>query len=169
LIDVSPDEKSLLYHAGPGLYSLRLDDPSSAPQFLANATEARFSPDGHWIVFKQINVDGTEVWVRPFPSGGLPTQLTPNGGANPIWRGEEIFYRKGSKIYAVKVHASGSSFSAGAPEALFDVRVPSGMFGDSTPIDVSRDGSRILFAQGSEDADSQMTYVTTDWPSARHR
>ena len=29
--------------------------------------------------------------------------------------------------------------------------------------------SRILFAQGSEEADSQNTYVTTDWTSARHR
>jgi hypothetical protein len=64
---------------------------------------------------------------------------------------------------------SGSSFSAGAPEALFDVRVPSGMIGDSMPMDVSRDGSRILFAQGSDKADSQITYVTTDWTSARHR
>jgi Tol biopolymer transport system component len=171
LIDVSPDEKTLLYHAGPRLYSLRLDDPSSAPQLLANAVLARFSPDGHWIVYMQGTSESTEVLVQPFPSGGLPTQLTPNGGEDPVWRGDgqEIFYRKGSKIYAVKVHVSGSSFSAGAPEALFDVRVPSGMIGDSMPMDVSRDGSRILFAQGSDKADSQITYVTTDWTSARHR
>jgi hypothetical protein len=121
-------------------------------------------------VYKQITSESFEVLVQPFPSGGFPTQLTPNGGENPVWRGDgqEIFYRTGSKIYAVKVHVSGSTFSAGAPEALFDVRVPSGLIGDSTPMDVSRDGSRILFAQGS-DKDSQITYVTTDWTSARHR
>jgi len=171
LIDVSPDEKTLLYHEGNRLYSLRLDDPSSAPQYLANAVQARFSPNGRWIAYQQAIGKSSEVLVRPFPAGGLPTQLTQNGGTNPVWRGDgqEIFYRQGSKIYAVKVHVSGGSFSAGPPAALFDVRIPSGMVGDSTPMDVSRDGSRILFAQGTDKAESQITYVTTDWTSLRRR
>jgi Tol biopolymer transport system component len=167
---VSPDEKTLLYHAGPRLYSLRLDDPNAPPQLIAEAYQAKFSPDGHWIVYTHPTNDGREVYVQQFPSGGLPTQLTPNGGQDPVWRGDgqEIFYRKGPKIFAVKVHTKGTTFSAEEPEALFDVRVPSGMVGDAMPMDVSRDGSRILFTQAPEQRDSK-TYVMTDWTAKLHQ
>jgi Tol biopolymer transport system component len=170
LIDVSPDGKTLLYRAGPRLYSVRLDDPGAFPQMLANAVQARFSADGHWIAYVSTG-DYRQLWVRPFPSGGLPMQLTSDGGSDPVWRGdgEEIVYRNGSKIYAMRVHVKGNVLSAEPPQALFDVRVPSGMIGDSMPMDMTRDGSKILFAQGVENADSNTTYVMTDWTTALHR
>ena len=41
------------------------------------------------------------------------------------------------------------------------VRVPAGLVGDSQTLAVSRDGSRIFFAQALEGANSRMTYVMT--------
>ena len=49
------------------------------------------------------------------------------------------------------------------PVALFQVRVPSGTIGEDMPMAVTRDGSKILFAQGTEQPNPQLTYVMTAW------
>jgi DNA-binding winged helix-turn-helix (wHTH) protein len=165
LVEVSSDGNVLLYHEGPKLFSVRLDDPGSAPQLLANAVEARFSPDGRWIVYAADTGYRREIYVRPFPAGGLPAQLTSDGGQFPVWRGDgrEILYVNNSKIYSLRVQVNGNSLRARPPEALFEIRVPAGLTGDSEPLAVTRDGSKILFAQGVEQPASQQTYVMTLW------
>ena len=78
-------------------------------------------------------------------------------------------YRGGTKIYSIRVSVKGDTLSGGPPQPLFEVRVPAGMSGDSMPLDITRDGSRILFAQGAENLNSSMTYVMTDWTSTLHQ
>jgi DNA-binding winged helix-turn-helix (wHTH) protein/Tol biopolymer transport system component len=167
LIDVSPDGNVALYHAGLNLNAIRLDDPRATPKTLAQAVQARFSPDGRWVVYSTTIGSGDEVQVfaQPFPSGGLPLQLTSNKGTSPVWRGDgkEILYRVGSKIYSLEVQIKGNTLQASNPEALFDVRLPGGLVGDSAPMAVTRDGSKILFAQGIDDPGSHDTYVMSAW------
>jgi hypothetical protein len=107
------------------------------------------------------------VYAQPFPSGGLRTQLTSTGGTRPIWRGDgkEILYLNGSTIYSLRVEVKGNTIHTGPPEALFDVRVPTGIVGYEMPMAVTRDGSRILFAQGVEQPNPQLTYVMAAWES----
>jgi hypothetical protein len=112
----------------------------------------------------------SEVFVQPFPSG-LPTQVTTDGGTAPIWRGDgrEILYRNGSAICSVRVEAKADRIRPSAPEALFNVRIPAGLNEASSTIAVTRDGSRILFAQGVEQPDPQLTYMMTNWDATlRH-
>jgi DNA-binding winged helix-turn-helix (wHTH) protein len=174
LRDVSADGKVLLYTNDSVLYSVRLDgSPQPAnPHMVAQAVQGRFSPDGRWIVYSaNTGSNSKEVYVQPYPPGGLRTQLTSTGGDAPIWRGDgkEILYRNGTTIYGLRVEVRGSTLLASPPEALFDVRVPAGLTGDSTPMAVSRDGSRILFAQGVEQPDPQLTYVMTAWDTILHK
>jgi DNA-binding winged helix-turn-helix (wHTH) protein/Tol biopolymer transport system component len=170
-LDISPDGNVLLYHTGPKLFSVRLDDPGSTPQLLANAVAARFSPDGRWVAYTTLTNNRWEIWVQRFPSAGLPVQLTSDGGYDLVWRGDgqEMFYRYGSTIYSLRLHVQGNSLRADPPQRLFDVRAPAGLAADTTPMAVTHDGSRILFEQGVEQPGSQLTYVMTSWETAlRH-
>jgi hypothetical protein len=90
-------------------------------------------------------------------------QIDDNGGGSPVWRkdGKEILYLAQGAIYSVEVDTNGAAVHFGAPRALFKVRMPGGMVGDSCPLDVTRDGQRILFAQGVEQPNPQITYAMT--------
>jgi hypothetical protein len=173
LLDVSTDGKVLLYKSDGILYSVRLDgSPESAkPQMVAQTVQGRFSPDGRWIVYPADTGSRKELYVQPFPSGALRMQLTSTGGDAPIWRGDgrEILYRNGTTICSLRVEVKGNTVHASPPETLFEVRVPAGLVGDAMPMAVTRDGSRILFAQGVEQPNPQLTYVMTAWDtSLRH-
>lgn len=171
---LSPDGKVLLYMGGEKLYALRLDGSSAhepPPVVLpVNCQYVGFSPDGRWIVYSTLvpSVRQREVFVKPFAFAGVAKQISIDGGTAPVWRGdgEEILYCKGSRIFAVRVHAGRDRIWAGAPEPLFEVRIPAGLRGDSVPLAVVGDGSRILFAQAAEGADSQTTYIMSAWDRA---
>jgi len=171
---LSPDGKALLYAVGEGIYSIRLDGPPGIPQPVVASSghcrHVRFSPDGRFIVYSAYvpAVNRIEVFVKPFAFAGLPRQISVDGGAAPVWRGDgrEILYYSGSTVYGVRVSLRRNQLSASAPSPLFDVRVPAGLAGDSAPLAVTRDGSRILFAQAGEGADSKMTYIMTGWDRA---
>lgn len=106
-----------------------------------------------------------EVFAQPFPLNGLRTQLTSEGGRDAVWRGDgkEIVYRRGKTIYSLRIEVKGNTIRSSAPEALFDVRVPAGLVLEDLPLEVTRDGSRILFTQGVEQPNPQLTYVMTAW------
>jgi hypothetical protein len=109
--------------------------------------------------------------VQPFPSGGLRTQLTSTGGHYVVWRGDgkEILYLNGPTIYSIPVAMNGKTIHASPPQALFKIRLPAGLVGNSMPLAVTRDGSRILFAQGVEQPNPPVTYVMTAWDKALRR
>jgi hypothetical protein len=97
------------------------------------------------------------------------TSISLEGGTAPVWRadGKEILYLNGKTIYGVRVQVNHNELAASAPAALFDVEVPNGLVGDSSPLAVVRDGSRILFAQAEKHSSPEMTYIMTDWTRAR--
>ena len=171
---LSPDGKVLLYAVGEGIYSIRLDGAPGSPQpVVASSDHCRyigFSPDGRFIVYAAYvpAVNRVEVFVKPLAFAGLARQISVDGGAAPVWRGDgrEILYNNGSKIFGVRVSVRQNQLSASPPSPLFDVRVPAGLAADSAPLAVTRDGSRILFTQAGEGADSKMTYIMTGWDRA---
>src|SRR5262249_14443552 len=135
---------------------------------VAESNQGRFSPDGRWIVYPgQTTGSRQELFVQPFPSGGLRTQITTEGGDTPVWRGDgkEILYRNGSTIYSRRIEPKGVGIRASKSEPLFEVRVPAGMVRESEPLAVTRDGSRILFTQAVEQPDPPVSHVMTAWDS----
>jgi hypothetical protein len=123
-------------------------------------------------MYPAVDANGrTEVYAQRFRSGGLRKQLSPEGGYDPVWRGDgkEILYLNGSTVYSLMVEEQGDTLRAKAPVALFQVRVPNGMVVGDTPLAVTRDGSKILFAQGSEQPNPQLTYVMTAWDMLLHQ
>jgi eukaryotic-like serine/threonine-protein kinase len=166
----SPDGQVLLFTdsaEGGDILALRRADHKTQPflrtEFLEGA--ARFSPDGRWIAYVSEESGRREVYAQPYPSPGGKSQISMDGGAEPVWNpnGRELFYRAGKKMMAVEV-ATKQSFVADRPELLFTadfVESPWWM----ANYDVSRDGRRFLMVQPSpqENATPAQITVVLNW------
>jgi serine/threonine-protein kinase len=165
----SPGDATLLFSSSVGtdvrLRTLSLDGRRVSPfgdVQSARPLGARFSPDGHWVVYTRADPDApSSIFVEPFPPTGvryqLPTQrFGEAGGAHkPMWSpdGRDLFYvaRLGvfesARVTTRPIFSFGEPvtvprpFSPGSPNvrALFDV-MPRGGFvglnpvGDTAPI-----------------------------------
>jgi serine/threonine-protein kinase len=125
---------------------------------------AMFSPDGRWIAYVSSESGRDEVYVQPFPGPGEKSQISTEGGREPLWAGsgKELFYRDGEKMMVVEVSTQ-PGFSAGRPRLLFEGRYEYSPTG-TTGYDVSSDGQRFLMVQATEpeEAPTQI-HVVLNW------
>jgi serine/threonine-protein kinase len=163
----SPDGQLLAFiqidpTTGYDIWVLRMDDPSTgsgqvrkAQPFLQtpfNESAPRFSPDGRWLAYTSDESGRNEIYVQPYPGPGGKSQISTDGGTEPVWNpnGQELFYRSGDKMMAVEI-ATQPGFAAGKARMLFEGQyVP-------TPAtfpnyDVSPDGQRFLMLKAAEQA-----------------
>ncbi len=122
----------------------------------------RFSPDGRWFVYLRRDPEGG-LYVQPFRGPGRRRQIAASG-EKAVWRkdGKEILYFDKQTVMSVTVERVGAELRFGAPRPLFSgLRRPPGTTQATSPLAVSRDGSRIFWLQGVEQPDSNMIYVKT--------
>ncbi|HKY96453.1 MAG TPA: protein kinase [Gemmatimonadaceae bacterium] len=112
------------------------------------------SPDGKWLAFVSDQSGMQQVYVRSLEGGGDKTQVSSDGGTEPVWSrdGRELFYRslspRGSDMMAVTVRLS-PSFDVVSQKALFPLN-------DMTPAiphanyDVSPDGRMFVMVRRSQ-------------------
>ena len=89
LLLVGPESRIWIFSPnGPEPRLIPLSDGTS----LEEAPEV--SPDGRWLAFTANETGRREVYVRPFPGPGQPTQVTVDGGTSPAWNpnGSELFF-----------------------------------------------------------------------------
>ena len=129
--------------------------------------QGRFAPNGRWVAYVSDQSGAPEVYVRAFTadfSGGSAgtgesVLVSRGGGSEPRWRGDgrEIYYlAPDGKMMAVSVDA-GSTFTAGAPSALFQTP-PGALLGD-----VSADGTRFLLVTPVGPSASTPFTVVLNW------
>jgi len=171
----SSDGKFLVYHQGvsggtyangaPGGWStwvLPLFGDRKAFPFLQSsfsAREATFSPDGKWLAYCSNESGEYRVYVVPFPGPGGKWQISRGDGRGPLWRrdGKELFYLSAdNKLLAVKVDASGGSFSAGEARVLFD----SQSYGVFARYSNSADGQRFVVVYEGSQPSSTLTFIS---------
>jgi serine/threonine-protein kinase len=185
--DWSADGKLLLYYGiGPNsktgldLWALPLtpERPGAALKpFLVLQTafaevDARFSPDGRWIVYVSNESQRFEVYVTPFPpppSGpGGKRQISTAGSlgfvAVPVrWRqdGKEIFYVSPDRqLMAAEVALKGTTLEVGAVRPLFELV-------DGVPdFDVSADGQRFLLSSAPQQQLAEPITLIQNWAAA---
>jgi serine/threonine protein kinase len=185
LEDVSPDGKTALYRSNTSgessLFSVRLDGsrgnrPTPVVQTGERILNARFSPDGRWIVYNTQtprsdgNVVGT--FAQPFPGPGLRKQIS-STGLFPVWRkdGKEIVYidYETKKISSISVSGTGEELRFGSPTPLFATPPATNLVTGNTPMEVTRDGSRILFPQAlPQSEDSNVIHIKSGWLGTQH-
>jgi eukaryotic-like serine/threonine-protein kinase len=180
-LDWSRDGRFLLFiqrgkTTGSDLWVLGLDGDRKPFPYLATPFEemqAKFSPDGHWVVYTS-NESGTrEVYVQPFPlSTGGKWPISNGGGSQPRWSrdGKELFYfTPDSMLMAVSVSANGAAFQPGVPKPLFRAAILGGT-GDGANSawrwDVSPDGQRFLMNTALEDTAAPPVTIVLNWQSA---
>lgn len=87
-------------------------------------TEARFSPDGKFVVYQSDESGLLQVYVQRMPPNGSKWQVSKSGGQTPRWRGSEIFYiSPDQKLMAAPVKTE-PTFVSGTPEPLFATSGP---------------------------------------------
>jgi eukaryotic-like serine/threonine-protein kinase len=157
---------------GYDIWVLRLGDPSAssgqvrkAQLFLRtpfNESAPRFSPDGRWLAYISDESGRFEIYVQPYPAPGGKSQISTDGGTEPVWNpnGRELFYRSVGKMMAVEITAQ-PSFSVGKPKVLFEgqYQLTAGTFPN---YDVSADGQRFLMLKPSEQGQAAPTQINVE-------
>jgi hypothetical protein len=119
----------------------------------------QFSPDGKFLAYYSDESGRSEIYVQPVPPNGSKWQISKTGGTSPRWRrdGNELFYQTATRnVMAIPVQ-TGSTFTAGTPQMLFEA--PSLIY---TPM---ADGQKFVVAVPADGAGSQVPPLTvvTNW------
>ncbi|PYR53954.1 MAG: hypothetical protein DMF91_27610, partial [Acidobacteria bacterium] len=139
----------------------------------------KFSPDGKWLAFCSNESRTPQVYIQAFPGPGPKTQVSTDGGTDPVWKrsGGEIFYRNGDSMMAVPV-STAPTFTAGRPQELWKGHYSHGMSSScgapgatSSNYDVTADGQRFLMIKDDDQdrATSTQVVVVLGWADELNR
>jgi serine/threonine protein kinase len=134
---------------GDDVWILDLDEGPEPFPFLDSRFGERhpyFSPDGRWLAYTSDESGHWEVFVRPYPGPGGRTQISTDGGSEPLWSpdGSELFYRADGKLMVVGISESNGQVRVTSPSALFDDPFERAAVAnpDQRQYDISPDGVR---------------------------
>jgi serine/threonine protein kinase/Tol biopolymer transport system component len=129
--------------------------------------DARFSPDGKWIVYTS-NESGTyEVYVQPFPLSGKKWLISNRGGSQPVWRndGRELLYLEADgRMMSVEVRAAIDGLKFSNPRELLQIPVRLGV--PYYDYDVTADGQRFLVLAPAVGSIPEPLNVLVNWQTA---
>ena len=133
---------------GDDVWVLDLDAGPEPVPFLDSRFGERhpdFSPDGRWLAYTSDESGHWEVFVRPYPGPGGRTQISTDGGSEPLWSpdGSELFYRANGELMVVGFSESDGQTRVTSPSALFEdsYERATGANPDQRQYDVSPDGT----------------------------
>ncbi len=176
----SPDGRTLAFtqmdnmEHGSDIYVLTLPDRTPRPLLATKFSEGspKFSPDGHWVAYSSNESGRAEVYVVAYQGPGAMTQISSDGGTDPVWRrdGRELFYRSGDLMMVVGINA-GTPFDGLRPTVLWEGHYVAGagsscgMTGPtSANYDVSADGQRFLMIKDTgAPVESKRLHVVSNW------
>ena len=166
LTSISGDHASLMLNdptTNTDLWMLSLDGRDMKPFRKSSAIERQgsFSPDGKYIAYTSDESGRPEVYVEQIGGGPGRWQISTDGGEQPRWsrKGNEIFYRNGTKMMAVAVQLA--PFSAAKAVELFDLPYDRG--GAVPGYDVTPDGQRFLMTMPQHPNPTEIR-VVVGWP-----
>jgi Tol biopolymer transport system component/tRNA A-37 threonylcarbamoyl transferase component Bud32 len=171
-LELAPDGTIIGAATGTnGLYDLMLvsaGSPRTRTPLLAtpyNEEAATLSPNGRWLAYASDETGKSEVYVRPYPTGGAKILVSQGGGIEPRWSpdGRTLYYqsdREGAPYLFASAVGPGPDFTVTSRTPLFDIS----QFEPAEPHanwDVSPDGTR--FVMVDQGALIEMIFVL-NWP-----
>jgi eukaryotic-like serine/threonine-protein kinase len=135
-------------------------------------TQARLSPDGHWLALATNETGTLEVYVSAFPGPGGKQLVSAHGGQWPRWsrNGHELFFVAGDyTLMSTPIDYDASGPHIGQSRALFRAALRPVVRLDGYPYDVSPDGTRLLLNTILQDAPPPPLALVVNWPSAIKR
>jgi serine/threonine protein kinase/Tol biopolymer transport system component len=171
----SADGKLLAYQEsnhptnGFDIWVLSMEERRPRPflQSKHNEIHPALSPDGRWMAYASNESGRYEVNVRSYPGPGVVTQVSADGGFEPIWSpdGREIYYRtqEGKRVMAVEFTPDAPTPRLGKPRLLFEGRF-AGLETYGRRYDLAPDGERFLMLQENEPPPPPTQYnVVLNW------
>ena len=124
------------------------------------------SPDGRFVAFESDKSGQLEIYVTNFPNADKQLMISSNGGENPQWIGNEIFYtsQKGNNLMSVKVKTT-PDFQSGIPEKLFSAD-SAGVALQTTYsfyYTVTRDGKNIIAVKNITGSSQPKMVLVENW------
>jgi Tol biopolymer transport system component len=160
-VSLSPDGKTLVLYRlkwGTAYYQIEsmAVDGDRTPRPMSTLPFADpsivFSPDGRWVAYASNESGRLEVYAQRFPvPDAAPVQISNDGGATPVWRGDgrEILYvDRSRRMMSVAVDATKDALTAEKPRMLFQANYFTIALG--RPFDVSPDGRRFVMIKEPE-------------------
>jgi Tol biopolymer transport system component len=137
---------------GRDIWLLREAGGRSVQPFLTtpfHESSPRFSPDGRWVAYVSNESGRNEVYVCPLANPSQKSQVSINGGVEPVWArdGRELFYRTDRELLSVAVERA-PAFRASQPRVLFEGSFESGTI-DRANYDAATSG--FLMVQPAEE------------------
>ena len=138
-----------------------------------------FSPDGRWLAYTSTESGRTEVFVRPFPTGGPSgtgrAKISIGGGQYPIWSrdGRELFYvTLDNRVMTAAYSANGDSFAAQKPRPWSNKELVDTV--GHWNLDLAPDGKRFVIAARADSADASkgsvhVTFLLNFFDEVRRR
>jgi dipeptidyl aminopeptidase/acylaminoacyl peptidase len=172
LMDISPDGRYALFNkvdpvTGVHIWLLPLTGDKTPKPYLVTKqvrSDARFSPDGHWVAYVSDESGRSEVYVQSFPEISRAIRISVNGGRRPEWRkdGKEFYFiAPDGNLMAVGVNGAGPLFQVSAPQPLFQVS-PAGVY-SRRQYQPSADGTRFLVNARVDDTTPLVLNVLLNW------
>ena len=164
---LTADNHTLIYRVAPGNRIFSVDiNGDKTPKPVGNDRFPKVHPalsrDGKWLAYSSNEGSVPQVVVRPFPGPGGTTQISVDGGTEPVWApdGKTLYYRHARQVVSVAV-TPGPTLTVGARKVLFDGPYASPGLGGHQAMSVSPDGKRFVLLKRLDD-DSHIV-VTTNW------
>jgi hypothetical protein len=153
---------------GSDLWFVSLADRQSKPlvQTPFHEIQGALSPDGRWVAYASNESGAFEVYVQAFPDGGSKRVVSSGGGAEPRWRadGRELFYVSADHRLMSVPTTMGSSFEAGKPSTLFEMKVRDLLFRHKR-YEVTPDGQRFVVDELTGRGGPSLLTVVVNWPT----
>src|SRR5438270_13911461 len=125
---------------------------------------ARFSPDGRWLVYISNESGNPEVYAISYPDLSRKVQISTSGGYQPRWRkdGREIYFiSRDGNLNAVTVQTKADNLAVGTPQPLFQTKIAQ-IERAGHQYDVTADGQRFLINTRPEAASEALT-LYSNW------
>ena len=176
-IAVSPDGRTIAFtlteeQTGLNVYARPLDGSEPQSSMRAGRSDElypSFSPDGNWLAYQSNETGRPEVYVEAFPGPGERTQVSADGGIEPLWaRNGEIFYRHDDEIHVVPTRP-GERFEFDAPQRLFSFPTVRSGAQNIRSFDVTADGARLLAVTIPDASQPRQIEIVTDWAKELER
>ena len=172
---ITPDGKNIVYQldtAGADIMYRGLEGDTTPKPVATTAfieSMPRVSPDGRWVAYVTTESGASQVVVQPFPGPGPRTQISNDGGREPVWApdGRRLYYRDNQHLVAATV-STNPSFSVTSREALFDDSFVRGSL-PHADYDVSPDGKNFLMLKPTGETQVTVVYNWLDEVGAQMR
>lgn len=166
----SPDGRKLLFTGyspatGAGIWMCEPGGaaPGALVQSGTNDFAPAIAPDGRLVAFTSEESGRLEVYVAAFPEFGSKTQVSVDGGSEPVWaRDGRLYYRRASSILAAEI-APGAARRVGTPRVIVDGPFQPGSLTGLPNYDVAPDGRLLVIEQSAAPAQPDRLQVVVNW------